>query len=170
MNGKNDSWITAYLGLGSNLETRENWLAEAIRLLGQHPDVRVEACSAVYETDPVGYVDQPAFLNMAVRIGTRLAPEELLAHMLKVELALGRVREIRWGPRTIDVDLLLYSDRMIDTPDLTVPHPRMQERAFVLIPLGDVYLGDELPHAGSLTQRLDSLEGKEGVKLWTNKL
>jgi 2-amino-4-hydroxy-6-hydroxymethyldihydropteridine diphosphokinase len=170
MDGWNKEWITAYLGAGSNLGSREEWLSQAIRLLGEHPGIRVEACSAVYETDPVGYVEQPAFLNMAVRIGTLLPPHELLAVMLRIELELGRTREIRFGPRTLDLDLLLYGDREMDTPDLTVPHPRMLERAFVLIPLRDIYTGDALPGAASLSERLEILEGKEGVKLWTNKL
>lgn len=162
-------WITAYIGLGSNLGSRQEHLSAAVRLLGDHPDIRVEAGSPVYETDPVGYLEQPAFLNMVVRVGTRLEPHALLAYLLHVEQELGRKREIRWGPRTIDMDILLYGDSVLDTPELTVPHPRMLERAFVLIPLQDVYHGDTLPGAASLTERLAILEGKEGVKLWTNK-
>ncbi|WP_438448985.1 2-amino-4-hydroxy-6-hydroxymethyldihydropteridine diphosphokinase [Gorillibacterium sp. sgz5001074] len=169
MDGWNIEWTLAYLGLGSNLGDRGQWLADAVRLLGQEPGIRVEACSAVYETDPVGYVEQPAFLNMAVRIATLLPPLDLLAVMLRIELELGRKREIRWGPRTIDIDMLLYGNLEMDTPELTVPHPRMLERAFVLIPLRDIYPGDALPGAVGLSERLDILEGKEGVKLWTNK-
>lgn len=169
MNGCNQEWTTAYLGLGSNLGSRGEWLAEAVRRLGEEPGIRVEACSAVYETDPVGYVEQPAFLNMAVRIGTLLPPHELLSVMLRIEEELGRKREVRWGPRTIDIDMLLYGEQQLDGPELTVPHPRMQERAFVLIPLQDVFSGDALPGAVTLAERLEICEGKEGVKLWTDK-
>lgn len=170
MEDVSNEWVTAYIGLGSNLGNRQSWLAEAIRLLGEHPGIRVEACSAVYETDPVGYTLQPAFLNMAVRAGTRLSPHDLLAYMLQVEQELGRKREVRWGPRTIDLDLLIYGDLELQTPDLTIPHPRMPERAFVLVPLQDVHQGDALPGAVSLAERLEIAEGKEGVKLWTDKL
>jgi 2-amino-4-hydroxy-6-hydroxymethyldihydropteridine diphosphokinase len=149
---------------------REAWLAEAVRLLEEHPLIRIEACSAVYETEPVGYLEQPAFLNMAVRVGTALPPGELLAYMLEVELILERKREVRWGPRTIDLDLLVYGNLTFETPELTLPHPRMLERAFVLIPLHDVLLCDALPGAGSIEEHLDTLEGKEGVKLWKDKL
>jgi len=167
---RNGDWIQAYIGLGSNIGDRCAYLKEAVRLLGDHTELRVAACSSIYETDPVGYVDQPAFLNMAVRADTRLAPEELLKHMLQVERKLGRVRDIRWGPRTVDLDLLLYGEAQIDTPTLTLPHPRMLERAFVLIPLKDVLLGEALPMACTLAARLATLEGKEGVKLWIDKL
>lgn len=170
MEEASNEWAAAYVGLGSNLGSRESWLAEAIRLLGEHPGIRVEACSSVYETDPVGYLEQPAFLNMAVRVRTRLSPHALLAYMLQVEQELGRKREVRWGPRTIDLDLLIYGDLQLNTPDLTLPHPRMPERAFVLVPLHDVHLGDALPGAVSLSERLESAEGKEGIRLWTNKL
>lgn len=149
---------------------REALLAEAIRLLGDHPHITVEARSAVYETAPVGYLEQPAFLNMAIRILTSLSPDGLLAYMLEVEQILERKRDIRWGPRTIDLDLLLYGSLAIDTPKLTLPHPRMLERAFVLIPLQDVLLCDALPQAGLLAERLETLEGKEGVTLWKDKL
>lgn len=163
-------WIPAYIGVGSNLDDREGYLKEAVRMLDEHALIRVKACSSVYETEPVGYLDQPSFLNMAVCAETRLAPEQLLDYMLDVERRLHRKRDIRWGPRTIDLDLLLYGDQFIDTTELTVPHPRMLERAFVLIPLKEIYPGDALPHAPSISACLDTLEGKEGVKRWTNSL
>lgn len=170
MNCTTNTWTTAYIGLGSNMGDREALLAEAVRLLDEHPHICVDACSSVYETAPVGYLEQPAFLNMALRVKTVLPPMELLGYMLETELVLERKRIVRWGPRTIDLDLLLYGSLMLDTPDLMLPHPRMLERAFVLIPLQQVLPDGMLPQAGSLEERLDRLEGKEGVKLWKDKL
>lgn len=170
MNQEHHDWTTAYLGLGSNLGDREGWLAGSIRLLSGHPRLRLAACSAIYETEPVGYVDQPVFLNMALRVETGLPPHQLLAFMMEVEQALERKREVRWGPRTIDIDLLLYGDAGMDTADLTLPHPRMLERAFVLIPLQEVLLPEPAAQAALIRKRLDTLEGKEGVKRWKDKL
>ncbi len=149
---------------------REAWLAGAVGLLDGHPEVRLAASSAIYETEPVGYVDQPVFLNMALRVETRLLPEQLLAFMMEVEQQLERKREIRWGPRTIDLDMLLYGDCRMDSPALTLPHPRMLERAFVLVPLQDVLLPEPCLQAELIRETLDTLEGKEGVKRWKDKL
>lgn len=170
MNLEHQDWTTAYMGLGSNLGDREGWLAGAIRLLDGHPEVRLTASSAIYETDPVGYVDQPVFLNMALRVETRLPPHKLLAFMMEVEQLLERKREVRWGPRTIDLDLLLYGEYRMDSPDLILPHPRMLERAFVLVPLADVLLSEPGSQAELIRKQLDTLEGKEGVKRWKDRL
>jgi 2-amino-4-hydroxy-6-hydroxymethyldihydropteridine diphosphokinase len=129
----------AYVALGANLGDREASLREAIRRMDMTPGLRVKRISDVYETDPVGYTDQPAFLNMAAAVETSLAPEELLRQLLEMEKDMGRVRVIRWGPRTIDLDLLLYEGVSMETEELTLPHPRMGERAFVLAPLQDVW-------------------------------
>ncbi|TJY38543.1 2-amino-4-hydroxy-6-hydroxymethyldihydropteridine diphosphokinase [Cohnella pontilimi] len=129
----------AYVALGANLGERERSLAEAIDRLRLTPGIEVRRISAVYETEPVGYTDQPAFLNMAAAIRTDLAPVELLRKLLQIEKEMGRVRDVRWGPRTIDLDLLLYEDVTMQTDVLTLPHPRMGERAFVLVPLRDVW-------------------------------
>jgi 2-amino-4-hydroxy-6-hydroxymethyldihydropteridine diphosphokinase len=123
------------LGLGSNLGDRLDTLQRAVDLLGDDPAIRIDACSRVWETDPVGGVEQPDFLNVVVRAQVDLDPHELLAACRRVEAALGRVRTTRWGPRTIDIDILLYGRRTFDEPDLSVPHPRMLERAFVVLPL-----------------------------------
>ncbi|MVP02212.1 2-amino-4-hydroxy-6-hydroxymethyldihydropteridine diphosphokinase [Paenibacillus lutrae] len=157
---------TAYIALGSNLGDREQYLADALRQLDAHPDIYVAACSHIYETDPVGYVDQDAFLNMAAAVKTSLTPQELLAVMQQTEQLLGRVRDIRWGPRTIDLDLLLYGEQEVRLPDLIVPHPRMQERAFVLVPLADIFSHIPNTSFASLERQLAKLDGKEGVKLW----
>lgn len=125
----------AFLGLGSNLGDRLGNLQRAVDLLGRERDVRVVRSSRVWETNPVGGPPQPEYLNAVIDVETTLEPLELLAACRRVEAALGREREIRWGPRTIDVDVLLLDGRALNGPDLTVPHPRMHERAFVLLPL-----------------------------------
>lgn len=142
-------------------------LARALQLLDASDGISVADVSCAYETDPVGYADQPAFLNMAARLSTTLDPLALLRRMLELELALGRVREFRNGPRVIDLDLLLHADARIDTPELELPHPRMLERAFVMTPLADVLEKDH-----PLLERAEAMaeaalrEGKEGIARW----
>jgi 2-amino-4-hydroxy-6-hydroxymethyldihydropteridine diphosphokinase len=162
----------AYIGLGSNLDAREQYLAHAIANLSSHPGIEVVAESGVYETEPVGYADQPAFLNMAVAVRTVLPPEELLGIMLDIESSLGRTRTIRWGPRTIDLDLLLYGELFVSEPILTVPHPRMGERAFVLVPLLEVMgdIGSSHCLRESFARQLATMEGKEGITLWRKSM
>lgn len=130
--------VQAYLGLGSNIGDREQQLREAIDILNNYQYITVIQESPIYETAPVGYTEQPNFLNLCVEVSTALTPHELLERCLQTEQQLHRVRKERWGPRTLDVDILLYDDKIIDDSDLTVPHPRMVERAFVLIPLNDI--------------------------------
>ncbi len=128
--------MRAFIGLGSNLGDREDTLRRAVELLGEEPGIEVVAISSWRETDPVGYLDQPRFLNAACAVETELAPRELLARLLEIERVLGRRRDgPRFGPRTADLDLLLYGEEIVDEPDLTVPHPRLAERRFVLEPL-----------------------------------
>ena len=126
---------SAYLGLGSNLGERLDTLQQAVDLLAAEPGIRPGASSRVWETDPVGGPPQPDFLNVVLRVDTDLTPSGLLDACQRVERGLGREREERWGPRTIDIDLLLFGDQELDIPLLTVPHPRMTSRAFVLMPL-----------------------------------
>ena len=129
----------AYVGLGANVGNRRENLDRAVELLGAEPGVRVFAVSSVRETDPVGYEDQPRFLNAACAVDTELGPRDLLERLLAIERALGRDRTgPRFGPRTIDLDLLLYGSETIDEPGLTVPHPRLAERLFVLEPLHEL--------------------------------
>jgi len=127
-----------FIGLGSNLGERQANLNDAVRRLGEIEGVRVAAVSSFHETEPVGGPPQPTFLNAAAELDTDLAPEDLLRRMLAVESDMGRVRDVRWGPRVIDLDLLLYEDLVMDTPDLQIPHPRMQERRFVMVPLAEI--------------------------------
>lgn len=111
----------------------------------------------MYETEPMGYADQPDFLNAAAMIETKLGPDEFLDHLLGVELAMGRVRDIRWGPRVIDLDILLFGDVEMDSPGLTIPHPRMAERAFVLAPLSEIAPDLALPDGRSPSEALAAL-------------
>lgn len=131
-----------YLALGSNLGDRLANLKEAIGALT--PQMDVKAKSAVYETPPWGYADQPKFLNQVVRVKTYLEPEQLLKHLKRLEVALGRKESIPNGPRSIDMDILFYDDLVLYSPALVIPHPRLPERAFVLTPLMD--LDPELVH------------------------
>lgn len=136
---------TAFLGLGSNLGDRLATLQAAVDLLSAEPGIDVDASSGVWETAPVGGPSQPDYLNAVLRVATALSPPELLAACARVEARLGRVRDVRWGPRTVDVDVLLIDDRTVDEPDLTVPHPRMTQRAFVLLPLLELEPNASLP-------------------------
>ena len=144
----------AYVGLGSNLDDREATLRRALELLGER--VVVVAVSSFRETEPWGYDDQPAFLNAAAAVDTELSSRELLNALLEVERALGRTRDgPRYGPRTVDLDLLLYGDEVVDQAGLTVPHPRLHERRFVLEPLAELEPGLTVPGRGTVTDLLD---------------
>jgi 2-amino-4-hydroxy-6-hydroxymethyldihydropteridine diphosphokinase len=149
----------AYVGLGANLGEREGALRAALAALDETEGVEVAAVSTFRETDPVDYLDQPRFLNAAAALETTLAPRELLDALLEVERSLGRTREgPRFGPRTIDLDLLLYGDEAFDEPGLTVPHPRLHERAFVLEPLAELDPALVVPGHGPLETLLRNLE------------
>jgi 2-amino-4-hydroxy-6-hydroxymethyldihydropteridine diphosphokinase len=127
---------TVYIALGTNLGDRHSNLRAALRSLPTAVTVTEE--SPVYETPPWGYEDQPAFLNMVVKAETSLEPKPLLTYLKQIETELGREKSVRWGPRLIDLDILFYDDRVIHTPPLVIPHPRLHERAFVLVPLADI--------------------------------
>lgn len=157
---------TAYMALGSNLGERDRYLSEALYLLQNHPQIEVIRVSSIYETDPVGYEDQPAFLNMTAAVRTTLGPEELLQLMLQTEQLLGRVRNVRWGPRTIDLDLLWMEQLHWKSDSLLLPHPRMGERLFVLVPLSEIVLQSETELYEFVKECLGTLEGKEGIRLW----
>jgi len=128
----------AYLGIGSNLGERLGYLQLAVDHLAATEGVTVVGVSPVYETAPVGGPEQPDYLNAVVAVDTTLTPHELLRVAHDIEAAAERVRTVRWGPRTLDVDVLLVGDERVDDPDLVVPHPRMAERAFVMVPLADL--------------------------------
>jgi 2-amino-4-hydroxy-6-hydroxymethyldihydropteridine diphosphokinase len=161
---------TAYISLGSNIGNRYDNLVNAINQLVSYPVIRLVNISSVYETDPVGYVDQDLFLNMVIKVQTSLSALELLDLCLKIEVELGRKREIKWGPRTIDLDILTFNQENIESEKLHVPHPRMLERAFVLVPLVEIDENLRLPGVDKpLNILLDELPDKEGVRLWKRK-
>ena len=148
----------AFVGIGSNLGDREAHLRRAIDLLGAENGIEVTGVSQIRETDPWGPVEQGQFLNGAVRVETALPPRELLARLLDVEQRMGRVRDERFGPRTIDLDLLLYGEETVDEPGLTVPHPRLHERRFALEPLADLDPALTIPGRGQISTLLAELE------------
>lgn len=147
----------AYLSLGTNLGDRLGHLREAARLLHQR-GVRLLRASSVYETAAVGMTDQPPFLNAVLEVETDLSPSELLEVAHSVERTLGRQRSVRWGPRTLDIDILLYDNRKIDLPDLQVPHPRMHQRRFVLLPLLELQPDAVIPGAGPAAECLRQID------------
>jgi len=150
---------TAFVGIGANLGDRERTLRLALRLLGDRDGVTVAAVSSLRETAPVGYRDQPFFLNGAARLETELPPRELLRALLDVERELGRDRSgPRFGPRTVDLDLLLYDGVELDEPGLVVPHPRLHERRFVLEPLVELAPGLVVPGRGPVERLLAELD------------
>lgn len=156
--------INAYLGLGSNVGDRAAQLDEAIRILNATNGITVTKVSPIYETEPVGYVDQPQFLNLCLEIQTSLTAQALLQVCMETEQQLHRVREIHWGPRTLDVDILLYGNHIIDEADLIVPHPRMLERAFVLIPLNDI--ASDVVEPNSIEKIGNLVHTDDSVKLY----
>ena len=151
--------VVAYLGLGSNLGDRLANLQAAVDALQGEPALRVAASSRVWETTPVGGPPQPDYLNAVVRIETDLSARDLLDVARRVESRLGRIRKERWGARTIDVDVLLYDEEQIDEPDLVVPHPRMTERAFVLLPLLELEPDPVLPDGTRLNDVRIEIDG-----------
>ena len=157
---------TVYLGLGSNVGVREDNLRQALKFLTGHGS-SVQQQSPVYETDPVGYADQPPFLNCVCQVETDLSPEDILSTIKSIEDAVGRTPTFRNGPREIDIDILFYGDVVLEIEGLTIPHPRIAERAFVLVPLADIARDVAHPVTGqTVAMLLASVEGKEGVRLW----
>ena len=146
------------MGVGSNLGDREDTIRRGVELLDGARGVHVVATSTLRETEPWGYLDQPSFLNGAIVVETSLSPQDLLEVLLVVERQLGRTREgPRYGPRTIDLDLLLYGEMKLDQPGLTVPHPRLYERVFALEPLYELAPGLVVPGVGSVADLLAAL-------------
>lgn len=152
--------MRAYVGLGANLGDREATIRQAVALVDELDGVMVVGVSSLRETEPWGPVEQPRYLNGAVAVETDLPPRELLDALLGVERRLGRARadEERWGPRTIDLDLLLYGDRVLDQPGLDVPHPRLHERRFALEPLAELAPDALVPGRGTAAELLRALD------------
>lgn len=154
---------TAYLALGANIgDTREN-MRKAVKLLDEHEGIRVIKASSLYLTRPVGLSDQPDFLNAVIAVETTLSPRKLLEACLDIEKRMGRRRTIRWGPRVIDIDILLYNGVTLDEDDLKIPHPVMLERAFVLAPLAEIAPDVEVA-PGLAARDAASRVGSEGIR------
>lgn len=152
---------TVFLGLGSNLEQPLVQLARALRAVHEIPGTALVRVSSFYDTAPVGLADQPNFVNAVAELQTTLSPQQLLTHLLNIEAAQYRVRDartLRNGPRTLDLDILLFGDVQIDEPDLIIPHPRMHQRAFVLWPLAEIAPELEIPGRGHVLELLVPLD------------
>jgi 2-amino-4-hydroxy-6-hydroxymethyldihydropteridine diphosphokinase len=151
--------VRAYVGLGANLGDREGTIGRALDLLEEQAGIQVVRVSTLRQTEPVGYLDQPRFVNAAAELETSLSPRALLDALLAVERELGRTREgPRFGPRTIDLDLLVYGDRVVDEPGLEIPHPRMHERRFALEPLAELAPALVVPGRGPVKTLLAELD------------
>ncbi len=161
--------VTAYIALGSNIDEREVYLSDALNLLEGKEEITITKRSSVYETDPVGYTDQNEFLNMVVEVETFSSPYELLDVCQSIEEELGRKRVVKWGPRTIDLDILIYNDENIEAERLSIPHPHMHERAFVMVPLAEVNAQVRLSSINRNAQEvLESMPEAEkaGIRIW----
>lgn len=161
----NKTRVNAYIGLGSNLEGPQDQIRQALGELEELPQTRCQAFSSLYKTHPVGPQDQPDFINAVARLSTGLDAESLLDELQRVEIMHRRVREgHRWGPRTLDLDLLLFGDQQIATERLQVPHPRLAERAFVLVPLAEIApLELQIPGLGRLGTLMNKVS-RDGVQ------
>ncbi len=157
--------VTAYLGLGSNLGDRQANLDRALAFLGQR--LRVKRISSIYDSEPVGNIEQPRFLNLVCEVVTNLPPMALLALGKGIENKLGRWGGPSGAPRTIDIDILLYGDEVMETPELTIPHPRMDKRAFVLVPLAEIAPNVVHPVSGQTAKEmLEAAREVQGVFKW----
>jgi len=152
-----------FLALGSNLGNKQENLKLAVEYISGITKTKLNKASEIYITNPVGYLDQENFLNMVVSIETDLEPIILLKELQGIENILKRSREIHWGPRTMDIDILLFGEEVINSDELTIPHPRMFERAFVLIPLKDVISEDEI-QGRNIDELIDKCEDKNGIR------
>ena len=156
-----------FLGLGSNLDDRVETVRGAERLISEIDGVIVVSSASLYDTEPVGIVDQPSFINSALKIKTTLQPAELLGKLKEIEREMGRVDAVRWGPRIIDIDILLFGDIVINEEGLTIPHPEMTKRAFVLVPLSEIAPNVVHPVLKkSIRELVDDLGDVTDVRVW----
>jgi 2-amino-4-hydroxy-6-hydroxymethyldihydropteridine diphosphokinase len=157
--------ITAYLGLGSNLDNPQQQIELALRELVNVPNTRLMRSSSLYRTPPMGPPDQPDYINAVAEIATMLSPESLLDELQRIEMAHHRVRSVHWGPRTLDFDILLYGHETITTPRLTVPHPGLAQRPFVVFPLAEIAPGLHIPGLGDIARLCAALSNEEPTRL-----
>jgi 2-amino-4-hydroxy-6-hydroxymethyldihydropteridine diphosphokinase len=161
------STVTVYVALGSNLEEPVRQLRNGLEALGKLPDTRIVRVSSFYRSAPVGYADQPDFVNAVAVIETGLAPRALLDALLDVERRHGRVREFPNAPRTLDLDIVAYGDRIVDEPGLAIPHPRMHERAFVMVPLAEIAPDATIPGRGTVSMLAARVDGGSVARIAT---
>ena len=154
-----DEIVTSYIGLGSNLDHPKQQIVRALRELDGIELTRCTAYSSLYRSPPLGPQDQPDYINAVARVQTRLAPHALLQSLQAIEQRHGRIRKRHWGPRTLDLDILLYGEQRIDSPDLKVPHPGLQQRSFVLYPLQEIEPELQIPGLGKLSELVRSCPG-----------
>lgn len=161
----------AYLALGSNIGDREKNIIGAIGFIGEIPGTTLLKVSNLYETKPVGYLDQDKYLNAVIKVITDVEPLALLKKTQSIEDKLGRIRKIRWGPRSIDIDILMYDDLIVEHPELTIPHSRMSGRAFVLVPLVEVYEGSHITgFKTGIETLLEACIDRNGVKFYKTSI
>ena len=159
-----------FIGIGSNIGDRESYIETSLKRIQEYPGVDIADTSSLYETAPVGVTEQAAFLNMVALLETEMNAFQLLEILQGIEQSLGRERDIRWGPRTIDLDILLYNHENIVAEGLVIPHPRLLERGFVIIPLHELSPDASIPTTNKrIDSYLDHIEDKEGVRLWKRK-
>lgn len=159
---------TAYIALGSNLGRKRDNIARAIQLIAALPGVKIIKSSSLYETEPWGKTDQDNFLNQVIAVETSLHPAELLRELQNIEIKMGRQRKEKWGPRIIDLDILLYGNEVMDDPHLTIPHPHLRQRLFVLVPLAEIGADLQFPEDGATVEEVLSSvlvrEGNRGIE------
>ncbi len=159
--------VPAYIALGANLDHPEEQVRAGFEALAMLPNTLLAAISSLYRSAPVGYLEQPDFVNAVARIDTALEPRELLEALLDIEKRFGRVRDFPNAPRTLDLDIVLYADAEVHEPGLTIPHPRMQERAFVLVPLAEIAAEAVVPGRGRVLDLVAGVDGSGLTKLET---
>ena len=159
---------TAYIALGTNLGRKRDNIARAIQLIAALPGVKIIKSSSLYETEPWGKTDQEKFLNQVIAVETSLQPAELLRELQNIEIKMGRQRKEKWGPRIIDLDILLYGNEVMDDPHLTIPHPHLRQRLFVLVPLAEIGADLQFPEDGATVEEVLSSvlvrEGNRGIE------
>ncbi len=159
-----------FVGLGSNLGDRQNFLTEALRRIANLFETEIVAFSSIYESEPIGYQNQDRFLNIVVQLSTNFEPKILLRETQKIENDLGRVRAARWGPRTIDIDILYWGRQVVSAPDLHIPHPEVERRRFVLTPLNEIAPQFEAPpHFNKVSQLLAEVSDSGRVEIFLPK-